>query len=97
MIKNIDGCKNNSEKPYTMKESGHILWRYSMSTIQAFDGIQNKHDVYRGEDCMEKFHESLREHAVKVVNFEKKEMIQLTNKHQESCEKTKICYISKKN
>ena len=43
------------------------------------------------------FMNPLREHAVKVVNFEKKEMIQLTNKHQESCEKTKICYISKKN
>ena len=36
-----------------------------MSTIWTFDGIENKHDLYRGEDCMKEFYESLREEAIK--------------------------------
>ena len=30
---------------------------------------------------------------MKIINFEKKEMIPLTNEQQESYEKAKICYI----
>ena len=29
-----------------------------MSLIWTFDGMESKHDVYRGEDCMKKFCES---------------------------------------
>ena len=32
-----------------------------MSTIWTFDGIENKDDVYRGEDCTKKFYKSLKE------------------------------------
>ena len=32
---------------------------------------------------------------MKVINFEKKKMIPLTNKQQESYEKTKMCNICK--
>ena len=34
--------------------------------------IANKHTSYRGEDCMKKFCESLREHPKNVIDFEKK-------------------------
>ena len=54
-----------------------------MSTIWAFDGIENKYDEYRGEDCMQKFCESLR-YAMKIINFDKKKMILLTNEEYES-------------
>ena len=43
-----------------------------MSTMRTFDRLENKHDAYMGEDCMSKFCKSLREHTVKVFNFEKK-------------------------
>ena len=36
-----------------------------------------------------KFSESLREHTMKLINFEKKKMIPLTNKQQESYGRTK--------
>ena len=32
-----------------------------MPTVLLFKYIENKHDVYRGKDCMKKFCESLRE------------------------------------
>ena len=43
-----------------------------MSAISSFKNIENKHDVYRGKDCMEKFCKSLTEHAMKIINFKKK-------------------------
>ena len=67
-----------------------------MSPKWTSDGIRNKHDVNRGEDCMRKVCESLRDHAMKMNNFEIKKMMNLTNKQQESYEKTKICYICMK-
>ena len=59
IIEKIDGCKNNPE---------------NSSTISSFRSIENKADVYRGKDCMKKFCESLREHAIKIINFKKKKM-----------------------
>ena len=34
----------------------HVPEGYSMLTIWAFDHIENKHTLYRGEDCMKEFH-----------------------------------------
>ena len=45
---------------------------------------------------MEKFCKDLREHAMKKINYEKKEMIPLTDEENESYEKEKVCYICKK-
>ena len=39
-----------------------------MSTIAPYKSIGDKHDVYRGTDCMKKFCESLREHAMEIIN-----------------------------
>ena len=50
-----------------------------MSMIWTFNSMENKNNVYRGEDCMKKFCESLREHTVKIINFEKKKILSLTN------------------
>ena len=47
--------------------------------ISSFRGIENKHDVYRGKDSMKTFFESLREHAIKIIDF-KNEII---NKEQQ--------------
>ena len=54
------------------KEVNIFFQGFSMSTISSFRSIENKHDVYRGKDCMKKFCESLREHAMKIINFKKK-------------------------
>ena len=55
-----------------------------MSTISSFRSIGNKYDVYRGKGCMKKFCESLREHAMRIINFKKEEMKVLTKEQQES-------------
>ena len=79
LIRRIDGCKNNFENSSTINECEYIFCGYSMSTIWTFDGIENKHDVYRREDCIKTYCESLREHARKIINFEKKKIVSLIN------------------
>ena len=49
-----------------MKIGEHIPCEYSISKIWTFDGIENKHNVYRGEHCIKRFCKSLREHAIKI-------------------------------
>ena len=95
IIEKIDECKNNPENLSTTKVSEHTLSGFSMSTISSFRSIENKHDVCRGKDCMKKFCEFLREHAMKIINFKKKKMKLLTKEQQESYENSKICYICK--
>ena len=70
--KKIDGCANNPENSSTTKIGEHNPCGYSISTIWAFDNIENKHFLYCGEDCMKRFYTSLREHVTNVINFEKK-------------------------
>ena len=91
--KKIDGCKNNPENSSTTKVSKDILSGFSMSTLSSFKSIENKHDVCIGKDCMKKFCESLREHAMKIIKFKKKKIKLLTKEQQESYENAKIYYI----
>ena len=95
IIKKIDGRKNNPENSFTTKLSEHILSGFSMSSISSFRSIETEHDVYRDKDCMKKFCEFLREHALKIINFKKKKIRLLTKEQQESYENAKICYICK--
>ena len=68
-IEKTDGCKNDPENSSTIKVGKHIPSGFSMSTMSSFKSIENKHDVYRGNDWMKKFCESLREHLMKILNF----------------------------
>ena len=66
-----------------------------MPSLSSFRSIENRHDVYRGKDSKKKFCESLRERAMKIINFKKIKMTLLTKQQQESYQNTKICYICK--
>ena len=71
LIKRIDRFKKNFEKLSTLKLGEHILYVCSISRIWKFDGIENKHDVYRGEGCMKKFCESFREYTMTIINLKR--------------------------
>ena len=93
LIKRIDGCASNPENSSTTKIGEHIPCGYSMSTIWAFDNIENKHNLYRREDCMEMFCTSLKKHARIVIDFEKKKMLSLTKEELKSHQDAKVYYI----
>ena len=52
---------------------------YSLFTHYSFDKKNNMLNSYRGKDCLKKFCEDLRKHANSIINFKKKEMIELTD------------------
>ena len=84
-----------TENSSATKVSGHSPSGFSMCTISSFRSIENKHHVYRGKDCMEKFFEFVREYAMKIINFKTKKMKLLSKEQQESYNNVKICYICK--
>ena len=61
------------------KQNKHIPSLYSFFIHCSSDTTKTKLDCYRGKDCMKRFCKSLKEHVIKIINYEKKEMIPLTN------------------
>ena len=57
---------------------------------------EEKVNYHGGKDSMKKFSKDFREHASKIINYEKKKMIPLTTEEKIYHEKQKICYICKK-
>ena len=62
--------KNNLENSSATKLGEHIL--FSIFKISSFKSIENKHDLYRGKDCMKKFCQSLREQTMEIFLERKK-------------------------
>ena len=55
-----------------------------MSIVSSFTSVKNKRNLCRAKDCMKIFLETLREHAMKMINFKKKNMKLFTKEQQES-------------
>ena len=81
LLEKMSTRHNNSEKSSTTKINKHTPSGYSLFTMNylhcSFDTIKDKLDYYRGKNCMKNFCLDLREHATKIINYEKKEMILL--------------------
>ena len=72
------------------KKIEHTPSGYSWITCCSFDASKNKQSYYRGKDCMEMFCKDLRDQARKIINYEKKEMILLTDEETKFYEKQKV-------
>ena len=96
LLEKMSTCYNNPEESSTTEINKHTPSGYSLFTHCSFDETKNKLDYYRGKDCMKKFCKDLREHAIKIINYEKKNVIPLTTKKEIYHNKQKICYICKK-
>ena len=68
----------------------------SLFTNCSFDNTKTKLDYYRGKDYMNNFFTDLTEHAIKIIEYEKKEMIPLTIEENKLYKEQNICYICKK-
>ena len=96
LLEKMSTCINNPNKSSTTKINKHTPSGYSIFTHCSFDESKNKLDYYRGDDCMKKFCNDLRAHAMKIINYEKKKMISLTTEEKIHYNKQKICYICTK-
>ena len=72
LLEKMSTCYNNPEKSSATKINKHTPSGYSIFTHCSFDKSKNKLNYYRGEDCTKKFCKDLREHATKIINYEKK-------------------------
>ena len=62
-------------------------WGYSLVLVSSFNSKQNKHYFYRGKNCIKRFCRDLKELATKIINYDEKEMIPLTDNGNRSSEK----------
>ena len=96
LLEKISTCYNNPKESSITETNKHTSSGYSLFTHCSFDKTKNKLDYYGGEDCIKKLCLDLREHATKIINYEKKKMIPLTKKEEKNHNKQKVCYICKK-
>ena len=96
LLEKMNTCYNNPEKSSTTKIDKHTPSGYSLFKHCSFDTTKNKLDYYRGKNCMKNICLDLREHAAKIVNFEKKEMIPLTKKQEKKHNQQDVYHICKK-
>ena len=91
LLRKINTRSNNLDKSYTEKKAMHKSSGHSLATCCSFDKSKNENKYYRGKDCMKMFCKDLKDQAMKIINYEKKEMIPLTKK--DTHENHKIYYI----
>ena len=92
----MNTCHNNPEKSSTTKINKHKPSGYSLFTHCSFVTTKNKLDYYRGKNCMKNFCLDLIEHATKIINYEKKEMIPLAKREKDWYNQQKVCHICKR-
>ena len=86
-----------SQKILHKKKARHEPSGWAMFTRCSFDKKENKLNYYRGKDCIEKLCKKLKECAMKIINYEEKEMIPLTKEEKKFNKKQQACYISEEN
>ena len=96
LLEKMSTCQKNPNESSTTEINKHTPSGYSIFTHCSFDQTRNKLNHYRGKDCMKKFGKDLREHATKIINYEKKKMIPLTTEEKIYYNEQEICYICKK-
>ena len=90
LLKKLTTCINNPNESSTTKINKHTPSGYSVFTHCSFDESKNKLNYYRGKDCMKKFSKDLREHASKIINYEKEKDDSINNRR-----KKYVIYVKK--
>ena len=86
------------DKVLQQKVGEHIVCGCSMSVIWKFDRIENKHTLYRRNNCMRNFCESLREYTKNITNFEKNKNVTVQKRKTKITSRWKsMFYLWKKN
>ena len=96
LLEKMSTCINNPNESSTTKINKHTSSGYSIFTHCSFDESKNKLNYCRGKDCIKKFCKDLKEHATRIINYEKKKIIPLTKEEKINYNYQKVCYICKK-
>ena len=75
LLEKISPCHNNPKKSSTTKKDKHTASGYLLFTHCSFDTAKSKLARYRSKNCMKIFCLNLIEHAIKIINCDKKKEI----------------------
>ena len=89
-------CENNPNESCTERKAMHKPCGYTLSLICSFDSKENKRNFYRGRDCIKRFYSDLKELGTKIIKYEQKDMIPLTDNENKFYEKQKKMLHMKK-
>ena len=84
-------CENNPNNSYTERKAMHELSGWAIFKNCSFDTTKSKLDYYRGTDCIKELCKNLKDQALKIINYEKKEMIPLSEEQNKSYEEQDVC------
>ena len=74
------------------KKARHEPSGWAMFTRRSFNEKEKKLNYYRGKDRIEKLCKKLKERAMKIINYEKKEMIPLFKEENKSYKEQGTCH-----
>ena len=95
LIKEQSG-QNNPNECYTERKAVHEPCDYALSLICSFDSKENKHNFYRGRDCIKRFCSDIKELGTKIINYKPKEMMPLTDNENTYYEEQNECCMFQK-
>ena len=93
LLKKMSTCINNPNESSNTKINKHTLSAYSIFTSCSFNESKNKLNYYRGIDCMKKFCKDLKEHATRIINYEKEKIIPLTKEEKINYNDQQMLYM----
>ena len=96
LLLKMNTYNNNPNKSSTTVKALHKLSGYSLLTSCSFDKSENKQTYYSKRDCMERFCDDLKEHVTRIINYETKQMIALTEEEKQSYKNQQLCHICDK-
>ena len=96
LLEKINTCHNDLKKSSPTKINKHTPSGCSLFTHCSFDTTKIKLDYYRGKNCIKNVCLDLREHAAKIISYEKKEMISLTKEERKMHNEQNVGYICRK-
>ena len=95
LFKKEQPCENNPKKSYTQKKAKHELSGWAMFTRSSFDKKENKLNYYKVKNCVENLCKKLKERAIKIINYEEKELIPLTHEENKFYNEHEACCVCK--
>ena len=95
LLKRLQSCQNNPKNSYTERKAKYEPSGWAILTNFSFDKTKNTLDYYGGIDCIVVLCKKLKDHALKIINHEKKEKIPLSEEESKSYEEQDACHIWK--
>ena len=92
----MSSCENTPNSSYTEKKALHIPSGYSILMCYYFDKTLNEQKYYRGKHCIQKASKDILSILYRLINYEQKGMIPLTDDEKALHDNQNVFFLCKK-